>query len=375
MNRPIQVTRSSMPPMDEYTDEIKDLWDTHWLTNMGVKHHKLEQMLKNYLKTPYITLFTNGHLALECIFSALKLTGEVITTPFTFASTTHAIVRTGLKPVFCDIREEDCTIDPDRIESLITKNTCAIVPIHVYGNLCDTERIEEIARKYNLNVVYDAAHAFGVSRRGKSSACFGDASMFSFHATKVFNTIEGGAVTFGDESLIKILDDLKNFGITGPETVEYAGGNAKMNEFQAAMGICNLRHVGEEIAKRRKVYEKYLDNLDGIKHIKIIKPSEDIISNYAYFPVIFDGYRYSRDEVFELLKENHIYARKYFYPITSAFECYRGVFEPKKTPVALEISKKVLTLPMYADLSMEEVDSICSIILNKSSSFGPGGVK
>ncbi|HOG35654.1 MAG TPA: aminotransferase class I/II-fold pyridoxal phosphate-dependent enzyme, partial [Petrotogaceae bacterium] len=194
MNRPIQVTRSSMPPMDEYTDEIKDLWDTHWLTNMGVKHHKLEQMLKNYLKTPYITLFTNGHLALECIFSALKLTGEVITTPFTFASTTHAIVRTGLKPVFCDIREEDCTIDPDRIESLITKNTCAIVPIHVYGNLCDTERIEEIARKYNLKVVYDAAHAFGVSRYGKSSACFGDASMFSFHATKVFNTIEGGAV-------------------------------------------------------------------------------------------------------------------------------------------------------------------------------------
>ncbi|HOT32050.1 MAG TPA: DegT/DnrJ/EryC1/StrS family aminotransferase, partial [Petrotogaceae bacterium] len=289
MNNPIQVTRSSMPPMDEYINEIKELWDTHWLTNMGIKHHKLEEMLKDYLKTPYITLFTNGHLALECIIAALNLTGEVITTPFTFASTTHAIVRNGLKPVFCDIREEDCTIDADKIEQLITEKTSAIVPVHVYGNLCDTGKIEEIAGKYNLKVIYDAAHAFGVSRYGKSSACFGDASMFSFHATKVFNTIEGGAVTFRDEKLIKILDDLKNFGITGPETVEYVGGNAKMNEFQAAMGICNLRHVEEEINKRRKVYERYLSNLEGIKNIKIVRPAEGIKSNYAYFPVIFDG--------------------------------------------------------------------------------------
>ena len=375
MNNPIQVTRSSMPPMDEYINEIKELWDTHWLTNMGIKHHKLEEMLKDYLKTPYITLFTNGHLALECIIAALNLTGEVITTPFTFASTTHAIVRNGLKPVFCDIREEDCTIDADKIEQLITEKTSAIVPVHVYGNLCDTGKIEEIAGKYNLKVIYDAAHAFGVSRYGKSSACFGDASMFSFHATKVFNTIEGGAVTFRDEKLIKILNDLKNFGITGPETVEYAGGNAKMNEFQAAMGICNLRHVEEEINKRRKVYERYLSNLEGIKNIKIVRPAEGIKSNYAYFPVIFDGYMCNRDEVFELLKENGIYARKYFYPITSTFECYTGVFAPQKTPAALEISKKVLTLPMYADLKMEEVDRICSVILKSSRYFQAGGEK
>ncbi len=362
MNNPIQVTRSSMPPMDEYINEIKELWDTHWLTNMGIKHHKLEEMLKDYLKTPYITLFTNGHLALECIIAALNLTGEVITTPFTFASTTHAIVRNGLKPVFCDIRKEDCTIDADKIEQLITEKTSAIVPVHVYGNLCDTGKIEEIARKYNLKVIYDAAHAFGVSRHGKSSACFGDASMFSFHATKVFNTIEGGAVTFRDEKLIKILDDLKNFGITGPETVEYAGGNAKMNEFQAAMGICNLRHVEEEINKRRKVYERYLSNLEGIKNIKIVRPAEGIKSNYAYFPVIFDGYKKTRNEVFEELKAHDVIARKYFYPLVNDFDCYKDKYSSDCTPIAKYIADRVLTLPLYADLDLGVVDRVCEII-------------
>ena len=246
-----------MPEFEEYIEEIRELWDTHWLTNMGSKHKSLESQLLDYLKVPNITLFTNGHLALECIIAALDLRGEVITTPFTFASTTHAIVRNGLKPVFCDINPYDYTIDVEKIESLITEKTSAIIPVHVYGNVCDIEAIDRIAKKHNLKVIYDAAHTFGVTVNGQGVGTFGDASMFSFHATKVFNTIEGGAVTYDDSSIKQVLNDLKNFGITGPETVEYVGGNAKMNEFQAAMGICNLRHVNGEIIKRKKVVERY----------------------------------------------------------------------------------------------------------------------
>lgn len=241
----INVTRSSMPSFEEYIEEIKSLWDSHWLTNMGAKHKQLQAELEAYMSTPHAILYTNGHLALENVIAALDLPSgsEVITTPFTFVSTTHAIVRNGLVPVFCDINETDYTIDVSKIEALITDKTSAIIPVHVYGNLCDTETIEKIAKKHNLKVIYDAAHAFGVSKNGVNSANFGDASMFSFHATKVFNTIEGGAVTFSDDRLVQILNDRKNFGIRGPESVEYIGGNAKMNEFQAAMGICNLRHV------------------------------------------------------------------------------------------------------------------------------------
>ncbi|NLW47623.1 MAG: aminotransferase class I/II-fold pyridoxal phosphate-dependent enzyme, partial [Firmicutes bacterium] len=255
--KPLQVTRSSMPDFEEYIEEIKELWDSHWLTNMGVKHKQLESSLLKYLDTPNITLFTNGHLALECIIAALNLTGEVITTPFTFASTTHAIVRNGLRPVFCDINSFDYTIDVDRLESLITDKTSAIIPVHVYGNICNVTEIEKIAKKHNLKVIYDAAHAFGVRLNGKNVANFGDAAMFSFHATKVFNTIEGGAATYQDDHLSKTLYDIKNFGITDPESVEYVGGNAKMNEFQAAMGLCNLRHIDAEIEKRKKVIERY----------------------------------------------------------------------------------------------------------------------
>lgn len=223
-----------MPNYKEYCEEIKELWDSHFLTNMGVKHQELERKLLEYLKTSNVTLFTNGHLALECIIAAFDFEkgSEVITTPFSFSSTTHAIVRNGLIPVFCDINSKDFTMDVTKIESLITKKTCAIVPVHVYGNLCDVEEIERIAKKHNLKVIYDAAHTFGVEKNGKGVASFGDASMFSFHATKVYNTIEGGAATYNDISLKKKLNDLKNFGITGPESVEYIGGNAKMNEFQ-----------------------------------------------------------------------------------------------------------------------------------------------
>ena len=365
MNKQILVTRSSMPDFEEYCDEIKELWETHWLTNMGVKHKELEKSLLEYLKTSNITLFTNGHLALECIIAAFNFPkgSEIITTPFTFASTTHAISRNGLVPVFCDINPKDFTIDADKIENLITEKTCAIIPVHVYGNLCDVEKIEKIAEKHNLKVIYDAAHAFGVEKDGIGAANFGDASMFSFHATKVFNTIEGGAVTYKDEKLNKVLYDIKNFGITGPESVEYIGGNAKMNEFQAAMGICNLHHIDKEIEKRKRVVERYRERLQNIEGIKIIHAPEGIKENYAYFPVIFDNYKYTRDEIFKKLGKENIIARKYFYPLTNDFECYKGKYNSKDTPIAKYMADRVLTLPLYADLELEVVDKICDIIL------------
>lgn len=361
-NKPVPVTRSSLPDYDEYIEEIKVLWDNHWLTNMGEKHKKLETELLAYLESPNITLFTNGHLALECALAALDLKGEVITTPYTFASTTHAIIRAGLKPIFCDVNASDYTIDPDKIEALITENTSAILPVHVYGNICDVNRIAEIAEKHHLKVIYDAAHTFGVRINNESIGKYGDISMFSFHATKVFNTIEGGALTYSDPLLKQKLDDIKNFGITGQESVGYVGGNAKMNEFQAAMGLCNLRHVDAEIEKRRAIVNHYRQCLSHIDGIKLTTPQEGVQENYAYFPVVFEGYKKTRDEVFEELKQYGIIARKYFYPITSDFDCYKEQYNSEETPIALHISKNVLTLPLYADLDIEDVDRICDII-------------
>lgn len=366
MDNAIQVTRSSMPEFQEYLEEIKDLWDSHWITNMGEKHKKLEVELLKYLNTPNITLFSNGHLALECILAAFNLSGEVITTPFTFASTTHAIVRNGLKPVFCDIKYDDYTMDTDKLEALITENTTAIVPVHVYGNICDIKSIERLAKKYNLKVIYDAAHSFGITVDNVNVANFGDASMFSFHATKVFNTIEGGAVTYKDEALEKILYEIKNFGITGPETVEYIGGNAKMNEFQAAMGICNIRHIDISIEKRKAVFERYVHRLSDIDGIKLSKPQNGVKKNYAYFPVVFDGYSKNRDVIYDDLKTQNIFARKYFYPLTNSYECYKELYNTLETPIAEYIADRVLTLPIYEDLEIGNVDKICDIILKKS---------
>lgn len=367
MKEMINVTRSSIPAFEEYCEEIKELWDSHWLTNMGVKHKQLQAQLEQYLNVPHVTLYTNGHLALENVLEAMNFPvgGEVITTPFTFASTTHAIIRSDLVPVFCDINDVDYTMDVTKIEALITPKTVAILPVHVYGNLCDVAAIQKIADKYGLKVIYDAAHAFGVVKDGIGAASFGNASMFSFHATKVFNTIEGGAVTFADDGLVPVLNDLKNFGIRGPESVAYVGGNAKMNEFQAAMGICNLRHVDEEIAKRKHVVECYRRLLSGVEGIRLCGEQEGVISNYAYFPVVFDGYKYSRDDVYARLKEENIVARKYFYPLTNDFECYRDMATAgaEKTPVAKYIADRVLTLPLYADLDEAAVETICNIIL------------
>ena len=363
----INVTRSSMPSFEEYCDEIKELWDSRWLTNMGVKHQQLQAQLEEYLDVPHVTLYTNGHLALEQAIGAMDLSagGEVITTPFTFASTTHAIVRSGLTPVFCDVNDVDFTIDVSKLEALITPKTCAIVPVHVYGNLCDVEAIQAIADKHGLKVIYDAAHAFGVRYKGVSAAAFGDASMFSFHATKVFNTIEGGAVCYHDDTLVSVLNDRKNFGLHTAEECLYAAGNAKMSEFQAAMGICNLRHLEGEIIKRRIAAERYRQRLSGVDGIHLAPVQKDVESNYAYFPVVFDGYKYTRDEIFEKLKERGIVARKYFYPLTNGFACYQDMpaAGEDKTPVAKHIANRVLTLPLYAGLTVEDVDRICDIIL------------
>ncbi len=364
---PINVTRSSMPDFEEYCEEIRKLWDSHWLTNMGVEHKELQRELEAYLDCPHVVLYTNGHLALENVIAAMQFPqgGEVITTPFTFASTTHAIVRNGLVPVFCDVNPADYTIDADKIEALITEKTVAIVPVHVYGNICNIEKIDAIAKAHGLRVIYDAAHAFAVKYKGVSSANFGDASMFSFHATKVFNTIEGGAVCFRDDDLVGTMNDMKNFGIRGPESVVFVGGNAKMSEFQAAMGICNLRHLEREIAKRKTVVERYWEHLDGVPGVRLCRPQKDVEPNYAYFPVVFDGFGATRNEVFDALGAQGITARKYFYPLTNSFECYADypTAGTEKTPIAAFLADRVLTLPMYADLALEDVDRICGIVL------------
>lgn len=361
----ILVTRSSMPPIEEYYQEIESIWKTHWLTNMGPKHDGFRDSLKEYLCVNKIELLVNGHMALELTLQAMNLQGEVITTPFTFASTTHAIVRNGLIPVFCDIDPETYTIDASKIETLISDKTCAIMPVHVYGNICNVEEIERIARKYELKVIYDAAHAFGEVYKGVPVGNYGDASIFSFHATKVFHSIEGGAVCFKDKELGERLWDLKNFGIHGPEEVAAVGANAKMNEFCAAMGICNLRHVDEEIGKRRKVAERYFEILSGIEGLKLNKLCADIKTNCAYFPIVIDPelFGVSRNEVFDALDANGIGARKYFYPLTNTFSAFHRKYDVNETPVALHISKRVLTLPIFGDLALEDVDKICNIIL------------
>jgi len=381
MNDSINITRAFLPSKEEFLKEIDDIWESRWLTNMGDKHARLEKELRDYLGVREISLMTNGHLALELCLQALSLTGEVITTPFTFASTTHAIVRNGLEPVFCDIDPETYTMDAGKIEALITERTSAIVPVHVYGNVCNIEEIEKIAHKYALKVVYDAAHAFGVRYNGRGIGAFGDASMFSFHATKVFHTIEGGAVCHSSLELGANLNRLRNFGISGLESVGLVGANAKMNEFQAAMGLCNLRHVEDEILKRKTVVEKYLECLGGVKGIRLPAPQRGVVSNYAYFPVVFDEtvFGFDRDQVFDRLSEQNINARKYFFPLTSAFECYRGKYNPEDTPVAMDVARRILILPLYADIATADVERICDVIWRCTAGHGsvfhsiPGG--
>ena len=362
----IQVTRSSMPDFEEYCEEIKKLWDSHWLTNMGVEHKLLQSELESYLACPHVILYTNGHLALENVIAAMQFPkgSEVITTPFTFVSTTHAISRNGLVPVFCDVNPSDYTIDVDKIEALITEKTVAIVPVHVYGNMCDVERIAEIAKKYSLKVIYDAAHAFAVKYKGVSSANFGDASMFSFHATKVFNTIEGGAVTFHDHWIYEKLYNLKNFGIRGETLVTEVGANAKMNELCAIMGLCNLKHIGEAIESRKHVFDYYMSvigKIDGIDTFRIVKSEE--VNNYAYFPILIrENYPISRDELYDKMCANGVFPRKYFYPITSDQNCFRNKYKMMNLQNARDLSHHVLTIPIYEGMSNDDLQRITDLL-------------
>jgi len=361
-NKSIYVTKPSLPPFEEYVKEIASIWDSGILTNMGEKHKKLEDKLQSMLETNNISLYVNGHMALEAAIMAFKLSGEIITTPFTFISTTQAISRCGIKPVFCDIRYDNYTIDSKKIEKLINKKTSAIIPVHVYGNICDYEEIEKIANKYNLKVIYDAAHAFGVKIDKVGVGNLGDASMFSFHATKVFNTIEGGAITYKDNKIKDKLNSIKNFGYSNNDSVNMIGFNAKMNEFQAAMGLCNLKYVKSNIKKREVLAKKYDNNLKNIKGIKLNSAQNGIKGNYSYYPIVFEEYKYSRDEIYEKLIQNNIFSRKYFYPLTNAFEYYRDKYKNVKNPIAEFVSKNILTLPMYSELDEKIVDKICNII-------------
>ena len=361
----IFVTRSSMPPYEEYIEAIKPLWDSHWLTNMGKYHQELEGKIKEYLDVPELSLMVNGHMALEMAIQALGLPkdGEVITTPFTFISTTHAIVRNGLKPIFCDVKPEDGTIDERKIEELITEHTVAIVPVHVYGNVCNVEELQRIADKYRLKVIYDAAHAFGETYKGKGIGNYGDASIFSFHATKVFNTIEGGAVAFSDSGFYEKLFNLKNFGIRGEELVVSVGANGKMNEFCAIMGLCNLNHVGQAIARRKALCEEYERQLKRVSGIRLFEKKPEVERNYGYFPILVeDGYPLKRDELYEKLKEQGVYTRKYFYPLTSDQVCFKNRYKKVDLTKARELAEKVLILPLYEELSIKKAVEIMEIV-------------
>lgn len=365
LEKPVMVTKSFLPPFEEYINEIEDIWDTSWLTNMGPKHEKLKEEMKKYLKVENISLMTNGHLALEIAIKALELEGEVITTPFTFASTTHAIVNCGLKPVFCDISLEDYNIDVTKIEGLITEETSAILAVHVFGNPCNVEKIEELAKKYNLKVIYDAAHAFGVQVKDKGIGSFGTISMFSLHATKVFNSIEGGVLTYQNKDLSRKIRLLKNFGITGPESVEEIGSNAKMNEFQASMGLVNLKYIESEIKKRKIITERYKKRLldfEGVKFLKLDK--ENFKYNYSYLPILIDEniLKITRDQLYVELQKYNIFTRKYFYPLTTDFECYKNRFNTLNLNNAKYISDRILTLPIYGGLELDIVDKICEVI-------------
>lgn len=365
MKHDILVTRSSMPSYEDYIEAIKPLWDSHWLTNMGKFHRELEGELRGFLRVPQLSLMVNGHMALELAIQSLDLPAgsEVITTPFTFISTTHAIIRNNLQPVFCDVRLEDGTIDVDKIEGLITERTSAILPVHVYGNICQVEKIEQLAYKYSLKVIYDAAHAFGETYQGKGIGSFGDASVFSFHATKVFHTIEGGAVAVNSKEQYDALYNLKNFGIRGEELVVAVGANAKMNEFAAIMGLCNLKMYEENVLSRRKVCERYREKLKDIPGIRLLANWNTENCNYAYLPVVFEPkYGCNRNIVYEKLSEERIAARKYFYPLTCDQACFRNKYREENLPIARYLADNVLALPLYEGLSLEEVDFICDVI-------------
>jgi dTDP-4-amino-4,6-dideoxygalactose transaminase len=365
-DRPITVTSPFLPPLEEFIPYLEDIWNSKWLTNNGKFHKALEQALCEYLGVKYISLFSNGTLALITALQTLRITSEVITTPYSFVATTHALSWNNIKPVFVDIDPETFNIDPAKIEAAITPRTTAILPVHVYGNPCAVAAIKDIADAYGLKVIYDACHTFGVTINDVPVLRFGDLSVMSFHATKVYNSFEGGAIVSPDEVTKKRIDNLKNFGFLNETTVVAPGINAKMNEVQAAMGLLQLKYIDCAIDRRKQIAEYYRTHLNGIEGLAVMHDSPGVKHCYSYFPILIDEARYgsSRDAVYEELKKHNIFGRRYFYPLISQFPTYRGLdsAQPGRMPVAEKVTKEVICLPLYPDLELQSVDLICAIL-------------
>lgn len=366
IDKPIYVTSPLLPSLEDFTFLLKEIWESKMLTNNGNFHQKLEEELAKYLKVPYLSLFTNGTLPLITALQAMRITGEVITTPFSFVATTHSLWWNGIKPVFVDIEPETCNLDPSKIEAAITPRTTAIMPVHVYGKPCKTKEIQEIANKYGLKVIYDAAHAFGVEINGESILNFGDMATLSFHATKVYNTLEGGALVVRDEQTKKRIDYLKNFGFASETEVVAPGINSKVDEVRAAYGLLNLKQVDHAINSRRKVAIRYRDELQGVKGITFFNDIPGVRHNYSYFPIFINAEEYgmTRDELYFKMKEHNVFGRRYFYPLISTFSTYRGLdsANPDNLPIATQMSNNVICLPMHHALSENEVEYILQII-------------
>lgn len=361
-NKTITVTSPLFPSLDDFMPYLEDIWERKWLTNNGHYHQELEKALCEYLKVPYISLFTNGTLPLMCALQALRITGEVITTPYSFVATTHSLWWNGIKPVFVDIDPETCNLDPNKIESAITPKTTAIMPVHVYGKPCDTEHIQKIADKYGLKVIYDAAHAFGVEINGNSILAAGDMSTLSFHATKVYNTVEGGALICHDEKTKKRIDYLKNFGFANETEIVAPGINGKMDEIRSAYGLLNLRQVDAAIEARRQVALQYREALKNIEGISFMEDKVGVRHNYSYFPIFVNAENYgmTRDELYLKMREHNVLGRRYFYPLISEFSTYRGLesADPKNLLVANKVANSVICLPMHHRLSEKDVELI-----------------
>ena len=369
LEKPIYVTQPALPPLEEFTEFLKQIWANKILTNNGPFHEQFEKELAEYLGVKYISVFSNGTLALITALQALRITGEVITTPFSFVATTHSLWWNNIKPVFADIDPNTFNLDAEKVEAAITPLTTAIMPVHVYGNPCNLEEFQRIADTYGLRLIYDAAHAFGVKVNGNSVLNFGDLSILSFHATKVFNTIEGGAIICQDEKTKKRIDFLKNFGFADEVTVIEPGINAKMNELQAAYGLLQLKYVDDNIAKRKVITEFYRKNLANIPGVNFMNDMEGIDHTYSYFPIFVDSsvYEKTRNELYHELKKHNIFGRRYFYPLISQFPTYRGLTsaKPANLPVAEKVAEEVICLPIFPGLSVDNIVTICQIIRSK----------
>ncbi len=363
--KPIYVTQPYLPPLEEFIPYLEQIWESRVLTNGGTFHQRLEQVLCEYLRVPYLSLFTNGTIALVTALQSLRITGEVITTPYSFVATAHSLLWNGIKPVFVDIEPDTLNLDPTKIEAAITPQTTAIMPVHVYGRPCNVDAIQAIADRYNLIVIYDAAHAFGVNKGDQNVLCYGDMSVLSFHATKVFNTFEGGAIVCRDLKAKQHIDQLKNFGFVDEVTVTAPGINGKMSEFNAALGLLQLNHIDQAILERKEIDAAYRIRLQEITGIRCLQIDDPTGANYAYFPILVErDYAISRDALNERLRASSIMARRYFYPLISNFPMYRGLpsAHPSNLPVASAAAQQVLCLPVYPGLEISQLEAIVRII-------------